>query len=170
MGKEEEDIALPDLPDLVSTAFRSSLTKDQNEAVDLAARLGQLSNNKDSGGNASKRLSMPGEEPRADADRLRRKIRSVARMSRMFKVLRQENETVIRLKGVCPGHKLKPGLLLEGKEGLASELELFGHAVTIDRTNEKRPGAAPAKSKAAVKSTTKTSDLTEEGTDFVEGD
>ena len=36
-------------------------------------------------------------------DRMRKKVRSIARMARMFKTLRQENETVVRLKGVCPG-------------------------------------------------------------------
>lgn len=38
-----------------------------------------------------------------------RQVRTIARMARMFKTLRQENETVLRLKGVCPGHRLQAG-------------------------------------------------------------
>merc|ERR1711972_1131987 len=74
--------------------------------------------------------------------RIKKKVRSIARMARMFKTLRQENETVIRLKGVCPGHKLSPGLLLAGKEKMNSELEVFGHVQTIDSENEARPVAS----------------------------
>mmetsp|Transcript_31020 Transcript_31020/g.56820 ORF Transcript_31020/g.56820 Transcript_31020/m.56820 type:complete len:707 (-) Transcript_31020:153-2273(-) len=76
-------------------------------------------------------------------DRMRKKVRTLARISRVLKTLRQENETVIRLKGVCPGHKLAPGLLLAGKERLTSELQLFDHAHNIDAVNEKRPENAP---------------------------
>mmetsp|Transcript_7850 Transcript_7850/g.9305 ORF Transcript_7850/g.9305 Transcript_7850/m.9305 type:complete len:94 (-) Transcript_7850:227-508(-) len=76
---------------------------------------------------------------------MRKKVRSIARMARMFKTLRQENETVVRLKGVCPGHKLAPGLLLAGKERLTSELEMFTHAQGIDLVNEKRPEEAGEK-------------------------
>ena len=72
-------------------------------------------------------------------DRLRKKVRTIARMARMFKTLRQENESVIRLKGVCPGHRLPPGLLLAGKSGLDTELERFENAKTVDVMNEKRP-------------------------------
>lgn len=51
----------------------------------------------------------------------------------------KENETIIRLKGVCPGHKLAPGLLLAGKEKLKSEVEVFQHVENIDAVNEMRP-------------------------------
>merc|ERR1719207_453427 len=78
----------------------------------------------------------------ARADHLRKKVKTVARMARMFKTLRQENETVIRLKGVCPGHKLSPGLLLAGKEALAGELDHFKHLTELDAVNEKRPDLA----------------------------
>jgi len=67
-------------------------------------------------------------------------VRTIARMARMFKTLRQENESVIRLKGVCPGHRLPPGLLLTGKAGLDTELDRFDHARNVDVINEKRPG------------------------------
>merc|ERR1719207_165351 len=72
-------------------------------------------------------------------DHLRKKVKTVARMARMFKTLRQENETIVRLKGVCPGHKLSPGLLLQGKDGLVDEMQRFEAAKDIDFANEKRP-------------------------------
>lgn len=128
-GRPQEEEELPDLPPLVQTVFRSSLSEDQNKAVDLASR---LAHHVEAGEHKVEREA----EMR---DRMRKKVRTIARMARMFKTLRQENETVIRLKGVCPGHRLQPGLLLAGKERLQSELELFGHAQVVDASNEKRP-------------------------------
>lgn len=130
---KEED--LPALPATLDTSARASLSVEQNEAVELATRLGVLVAS-GSGGGAHTELSPEAADAR---DRMRKKVRTIARMARMFKTLRQENETVIRLKGVCPGHKLAPGLLLEGKERLNTELELFGHVQNIDLDNEKRP-------------------------------
>merc|ERR1712194_466608 len=72
-------------------------------------------------------------------DRVRKKVRTIARMARMFKTLRQENESVIRLKGVCPGHRLPAGVLLAGKTSLLTELDRFDNAKNVDSMNEKRP-------------------------------
>eukprot|EP00405_Crypthecodinium_cohnii_P013034 CAMPEP_0206429268 /NCGR_PEP_ID=MMETSP0324_2-20121206/6136_1 /ASSEMBLY_ACC=CAM_ASM_000836 /TAXON_ID=2866 /ORGANISM="Crypthecodinium cohnii, Strain Seligo" /LENGTH=502 /DNA_ID=CAMNT_0053894909 /DNA_START=358 /DNA_END=1867 /DNA_ORIENTATION=+ len=119
--------------------YRGSLSKDQNDAVELARNLA-LSIEK---GETKKGESGADEEEARE--RMRRKVRSIARMARMFKTLRQENETIIRLKGVCPGHKLAPGLLLAGKEKLNSELDMFQHAETIDAENEQRPDEASNK-------------------------
>merc|ERR1712224_1186221 len=79
----------------------------------------------------------------ARKDHLRKKVKTVARMARMFKTLRQENETVIRLKGICPGHKLSPGLLLAGKEAMDGELGQFHQMQGLDCENEKRPDLPP---------------------------
>jgi serine/threonine-protein phosphatase 2B catalytic subunit len=126
-----DDGELPDLPEKMRETHRDSLSADQNEVVDIATRLAQ---HVEKGGfEGTKR------DTKEDQDRMRKKVRTVARMARMFKTLRQENETVIRLKGVCPGHKLSAGLLLAGKDRLSTELELFEHASTIDKTNEVRP-------------------------------
>jgi serine/threonine-protein phosphatase 2B catalytic subunit len=130
----ESETALPELPEHMQTSYRKSLSEAQNKAVDLASRLGQ---HIDSGGTLGQTGS--GEEEDEARDRIKKKVRSIARMARMFKTLRQENETVIRLKGVCPGHKLSPGLLLAGKDKLESELEMFGHVRNIDSENEMRP-------------------------------
>merc|ERR1712217_987432 len=132
--EEIKDEDLPPVPTTMDTNARASLSIEQKEAVELATRLGVLVAS--NGGDAPAAGSAETAEVR---DRMRKKVRTIARMARMFKTLRQENETVLRLKGVCPGHKLAPGLLLAGKERLNTELELFGHVQKIDSQNEKRP-------------------------------
>jgi len=134
----EGEVELPKLPEGMSVAFRNSLSESENKAVELASKLGQYIDN----GEAK---VVNGEQETDDArDRIKKKVRSIARMARMFKTLRQENETVIRLKGVCPGHKLSPGLLLAGKDKLESELDMFSHVRNIDSENELRPEQAPS--------------------------
>ena len=116
--------------------MRNSLSMDQNEVLNLAARLaGNME------GGAKKEAGKGGTDADKDDrnDRLRKKVRTIARMARMFKTLRQENEAVIRLKGVCPGHRLPAGALLTGKTGLTSEIERFDNAKNVDGMNEKRP-------------------------------
>jgi len=136
---------LPALPPAVEKIYRESLSIEQNEAVVLAHKLANHMEHRE------------GEKPTAglgadDKDRLRKKVKAIAKMARMMKTLREENETVIQLKGVCPGHKLAPGLLLSGKEGLSGELELFGHAQGLDSVNEKRPeNVAPAASSGLLR-------------------
>jgi len=127
----DSDGDLPELPSAVFQNHRASLSTEQNEAVDMATRLAAQIEQ------GERRTSY--EDDAAVRDRMRKKVRTIARMARMFKTLRQENETVIRLKGVCPGHKLAPGLLLAGKDRMNSELEMFGHVAHIDAVNEKRP-------------------------------
>jgi len=150
VGKTGEDEDLPALPDLNSDfTHRASLTSEENQTVDMATQLAAFISSQN-----QKEKESSGEhkvDPEVK-DRMRKKVRTIARMARMFKTLRQENETVIRLKGVCPGHKLAPGLLLAGKEKLKSELELFSHAQGVDLEFEKRPefaGAASAEGSAA---------------------
>lgn len=154
-----EDIALPEL----SAPFdhhRGSLTKSQNETVEMAQRLAAHLEGLGGEGSKAEDDQKVDQEMR---DRMRKKVRTIARMARMFKTLRQENETIIRLKGVCPGHKLAPGLLLAGKERLSSELELFGHAQGIDLVNEKRP--LPDSSKGGVAASAPRDFRIEEGSD-----
>ena len=44
-------------------------------------------------------------------DKFRAKVKSVSRMLRMYKILRQERETVMQLKSFSPGKKIPQGLL-----------------------------------------------------------
>ena len=67
----------------------------------------------------------------------------MSRMMKMFKTLREENESVVQLKGICSDGKVPRGLLLEGKKALESELVdrsgVFLNAKRMDAMNEAMP-------------------------------
>ncbi|CAD98461.1 protein phosphatase 2B catalytic subunit, calcineurin like phosphatse superfamily [Cryptosporidium parvum Iowa II] len=73
------------------------------------------------------------------ADTLRKKVQSVARIMRVFSTLREQNELIVKLKGVTPGHRIPMGLLLGGRDALENELEKFNKVKTMDAYNERRP-------------------------------
>jgi serine/threonine-protein phosphatase 2B catalytic subunit len=58
---------------------------------------------------------------------------------KMVKILREENEVIVRLKGLCPDNKIPRGLLVEGHEALASVVSSFKTAKKWDSMNEKMP-------------------------------
>lgn len=77
------------------------------------------------------------------AENMRNKVKAMSRMIKMFKTLREENESVIKLKGICADGKVPRGLLLEGKKAIESELNdkssLFSNAKKLDAMNEAMP-------------------------------
>merc|ERR1719473_884549 len=116
MENDEEDDK--ELPPLVHQVCRKSLSVDQNKAVELAARLqaAQMEQGRASGSGPSGTSTLKRER----IERLRQKVRTVARMQRMFKAVRQNHEGIVRLNGLCPGHRLNPGLVgqaLGGENG-----------------------------------------------------
>ena len=70
---------------------------------------------------------------------LKNKIKSVSRLIKMFKTLRQEHETIVDIKGLSPDNKLPKGLLIEGKEALETAREVFIKKKDEDMNNEMRP-------------------------------
>ena len=75
------------------------------------------------------------------ADIMKKKVKSIARMSKMFSTLREESETLLKLKNMSPDGKLPRGLLLDGKPAIRNALKQFNLARELDKVNEKRPKA-----------------------------
>jgi len=119
---------LHNLPDKVKTNFRTSLTQGQNDVVDLACKL------------AMHVEAMHGDSSDSNEEArnvLRAKIRTVGRMIRMWKTLRQKNETAV----VLPVAKR------------VSDLDRFTQALDMDMDNELRPGSPKRDSESAVSRT-----------------
>ncbi|KAI5956651.1 CNA1 [Candida margitis] len=69
---------------------------------------------------------------------LRNKIIAIGKMSRMFQVLREEQESVAHLKALNRG-QLPKGSLLHGKESIQNSILTFEQAKAADRVNEALP-------------------------------
>jgi len=85
------------------------------------------------------------EEHLSDKDVLERrtaiqdKIRSVSKFMRMYQTLRNEAETVNRIKSLATDAALPKGALLGGRLALERILGDFGDAKKADAPNERRP-------------------------------
>lgn len=78
------------------------------------------------------------DSPEARRSAMQNKILAIGRMSRMFRVLRQEAESVNELKAVSGG-KLPTGTLLLGTEGIKNAISSFEDAKKADMINESLP-------------------------------
>jgi len=67
------------------------------------------------------------------------KIRSVTKFMRMYQTLRNEAETVNRIKSLSDGAVLPKGTLLGGRLALERVLCDFAEAKKVDAPNERRP-------------------------------
>lgn len=71
----------------------------------------------------------------------------MSRMMKILKSLREENETVMQLKGLCPDNKVPAGLIMKGKEAMEAEIKdkvgLFKDAKCLDMKNEAMPPQSP---------------------------
>ena len=71
---------------------------------------------------------------------LKSKVKTVGKMAKMFRTLREENEVIMKLKGLCPDDKVPRGLLAGGRSALQGAVEDFQQAKSVDSVNEKMPG------------------------------
>ena len=76
-------------------------------------------------------------------EKIRNKVKSISRIMKIFKTLREENESVVQLKGICADGKVPKGLLLEGRRAIESEIVdrsgFFNNAKKLDAMNEAMP-------------------------------
>merc|ERR1719203_1346319 len=93
-GMEDQPQALGQL----TSWTRKSMSQDQNMSVELVQKLMQHSGQ-------SYEDPILDESAEAARSRIRKKALILARLTRVYTTLRKENELVLQLKGVCPGHR-----------------------------------------------------------------
>jgi serine/threonine-protein phosphatase 2B catalytic subunit len=57
----------------------------------------------------------------------------------MYKVLREEHEAIVKLKGITPGRRIPHGLLSGGAPAIQKTIDDFDDAKKVDILNEHRP-------------------------------
>jgi len=70
---------------------------------------------------------------------IRSKIRAVGKMAIMFRILREEREGVLKLKGLCPSGKMPVGTLLSDPRSVDEVISTFDAVRKADAINEKLP-------------------------------
>lgn len=69
---------------------------------------------------------------------IRKKILAMGKMAKMFRTLREENESIVMLKGLAGG-QLPIGVIQQGPDAIKAAISGFVQARKMDQTNEKRP-------------------------------
>jgi len=72
-------------------------------------------------------------------ERIKAKVRAVTTMLKMYRTLREESESIFRLKGLMTGNKLPMGILTAGPAAIREAVFTFTQAQDLDRVNERRP-------------------------------
>jgi serine/threonine-protein phosphatase 2B catalytic subunit len=137
--------------------FEWSLPFVAEKVTDMLASIMQYNADRDSDDELETRPRADSHEMNADQTNLvqsmlkkrggtlKQKVVAVAKLARVFAILRQENENCVQLKQLTPNHKLPFGLLREGKDAIKQVLTSFEEARLADRVNERMPhdGKAP---------------------------
>jgi len=74
------------------------------------------------------------------ANILREKVLAVTKMMQMYKTLRQEQESIVKLKQLSPNKKLPHGILAQGSDAIRQAVSTFNNAKATDKNNEAIPG------------------------------
>ena len=79
----------------------------------------------------------PDEESKINS--LRNKVKSIARLQRIFRNLRENSEMLVMIKKMSPDGKIPRGLLLKGQDAITDEYASFLNIKRMDSENEKYP-------------------------------
>ena len=80
---------------------------------------------------------------------LKGKVVAVTKLMRMYKVLKENQDNIVRLKQLSPNGTLPSGVLAGGAKGIERAISSFSNARAADKVNEALPGQQLGAKKAA---------------------
>lgn len=128
---------LPDQVDIFTWSMPFLAEKVMSMLSYIVNKLGDDDDDEHDHSKALQELSKESQKMRVN--KLKSKVKSFARMQKMFTTLKEESELILKLKGMAPDGKIPRGLLLEGRPAIKDALQEFKRAIEVDKINEKRP-------------------------------
>jgi len=95
------------------------------------------------------------------------KVNAVSKMRKVFRVIREENDNIVKLKALSPSGRLPAGILSKGSEAIAEALSSFENARNADLENMQFPGASKPGSPKKNEVSSKTSFQNENQSEIV---
>lgn len=75
------------------------------------------------------------------ANRMKSKLKAVAKLMQMYREMREDKEEIIRFQGLCPDNKIPRGLLIGGTRAIKDAIGAFSRAKEHDLVNEMIPNS-----------------------------
>jgi serine/threonine-protein phosphatase 2B catalytic subunit len=123
------------LPNFMS-AFTWSMPYVGERITDMLVAIMKLGDEEDEAEAEATNVRTPEQDE--SRQKIRRKIMAMAHMSKMFRTLREEHESITALKGLGGG-QLPVGLLQQGPDAIKATLKSFEASKSLDKVNEKMP-------------------------------
>jgi serine/threonine-protein phosphatase 2B catalytic subunit len=122
--ESEPPYKLPDNMDVFSWSMPFLAEKITQMLVTIVSKFDTDDDEGDLNLNEKDLTGMSKEEIMEKKSRMmKNKVKSIAKMSKMFATLREESETLLKIKNMSPDGKLPRGLLLDGKPAIRNALK-----------------------------------------------
>jgi serine/threonine-protein phosphatase 2B catalytic subunit len=122
------------LPNFMN-AFTWSLPFVAEKVTDMLTTMWQLV---DDGVDEDRGAAAPSSLGEERGEQIRKKILAMGKMAKMFRTLREENESIVELRGLAGG-QLPIGVIQQGPQAIRLAIHGFQQAKKLDVSNEKRP-------------------------------
>jgi len=133
---------LPNFMDVFSWSLPFVAEKVTDMLWQILRHGAEIQNTKKKESNATQSVSVATENVMSKKGSvLREKVIAVTKMMNMYKTLRQEQESIIKLKQLSPNKKLPHGILAKGADAIRQAISSFNTARQTDRMNEALPNA-----------------------------
>jgi len=109
------------LPDQIDV-FTWSMPFVADKVVSLLTHVLKKTKGEDSEASGEGAMAAIGEDVVKKRKAMMGKIKTMARMQKMFSTLKNESEMLLKIKGMAPDGKIPRGLLLEGRPAIKDAL------------------------------------------------
>jgi serine/threonine-protein phosphatase 2B catalytic subunit len=128
---------LPDNLDIFTWSVPFLAQKVMSMLFHIVKKVGEQDDDEQEAEAATKIIAAETQQKRKNL--FKAKLQGLTKMNKMFGVLTQERENILKIKNETHDGKLPRGLLMAGESAIKNTVKQFEQAQELDAKNEKRP-------------------------------